>query len=291
MIIQNIIKDKTKVALYRDKVFVKAEHQIKSYTPIKSIHFNQLKLRNDQLHTLLGGIGLKYESCLLHKHVILGGIEKRSLDNKIALDEVIKSFGGMKGLKYRAKKSAKGEFVIVFDYPETKIEIESFITKAKSLLDSLAQMISITFHLNKTSFNSKFVTAIENKAKENKTANKIYKLIKLNQPDWIDELINIRNLSIHHGGIFNQFNYAIDLVDIPRRSLSLIQKPIMPNNELVTPYILRVMKRILHLKFWLTYFCTKEIRINKSNHYSQGNLKCHCSSGQTYADCHGKNDI
>ncbi|WP_286232708.1 hypothetical protein [Thalassotalea sediminis] len=277
----NIIKDTSKIALFRDHKFTKSEHLNYAYSPINSLKFSD----NQQIRAILDGIYLKLESCVLHKFVILEGIHRRSSDNQIAYEEVVKSSGGITNCIKMAQNSKRSDFIIVFDYPETKIEIESFITKTKSLLDSLAQLTSLTFQLEKTSFNDKFIESIKQKSIKNKQANKIIKLITLNQKLWIEELIKIRNLSVHHGGLVNQFNWAIDLVDIPKKDFDLIQKPIMPNNESVEEFITKVTKNISHLVFWLKYFCAKQISYNPEQIYSQDNLKCFCGSGETFNKC------
>jgi hypothetical protein len=286
-----------RVALYRDKAFIKDSEIYALPTIIEKIDHRQFVLKNEQICSIHHAYNSKRESCFYHHGSIIKSINDRRDMLNIALDSLIKSSGGVDACIEASTRSWNEDALIVFDFPETAFDLESFIIQTKSLLDSLTQLISIVFEFGLRVFKDSgrfLMQSLESKSVDNNNALKLRKLYNIHKSYWIDQLISYRNEATHHGKIGGVFNYNISLKDAHRCDPSYIQPPQMPDLETIESYVNRILKRLDSLSFWTVQICFREMeRMIESNEkqlsdFKQGNLKCWCSSGINHSSCHGR---
>jgi hypothetical protein len=289
------IVDETFVGLLQGKPYLENTEEYKQPSIIKGIEHTQFVLKNLQVRAISHGYSNKLQACNYHKKNALQSIDAREKELRVAIDYLIEEFGGIENCKAIAQKNKAGHKVGVFDYLETRIEFESFIIQAKSLLDTLTQLISITFGLKLKAFadSGRFLfEELEPKCEGNYNALRLCRLYRLHKKSWIDQLILHRNQAAHHGSIPWVYNYAIDLNHLQYSDLSYIQAPIV-KDELMKHYLNRVMRRLSRLSFWTRELCFREMKFRIENcdksllEFTQGNLKCHCGSGLRFNCCHG----
>lgn len=111
--------------------------------------------------------------------------------------------------------------ILLGEQPDLHLRIEAFFSGVKSLLDLLVQLLSTErivsasidgFHRNKQVYGGKVLNALKNNSPRNSVAkaNTIAALIVEHKSNWIDQLIDSRDLLIHPKAGMRQLMFHFD---------------------------------------------------------------------------------